>query len=77
MHPGQVRVRISIIRDESFGDRDDFESNEDLTAIDRRIIVSARPVVAKATAAYETTANIVGYPRRLLAQVKVRYIFDR
>lgn len=71
LHPGHVRIRVSIIRDESFLDRDDFERNDDLTAIDRRIIVSVtRPVVAKATAVYETTANIVGYPKRLIAQVK-------
>ena len=59
-------------RHESFGDRDDFENNTALTAIDRRIIVSARPVVAKSTAAYETAAGIVGYPSYLLTQVKVR-----
>jgi len=71
LHPGHVRIRVSIIRDESFLDRDDFERNDDLTAIDRRIIVSVtRPVVAKATAVYETTVNIVGYPKRLIAQVK-------
>ena len=75
LHPGHVRIRVSIIRDESFLDRDDFERNDDLTAIDRRIIVSVtRPVVAKATAVYETTANIVGYPKRLIAQVKVRIV---
>ena len=63
---------IVFQRHESFGDRDDFENNTALTAIDRRIIVSARPVVAKSTAAYETAAGIVGYPARLLTQVKVR-----
>ena len=45
LHPSQVQFRFSIIRDESFGDRDDFENNGDLTAIDRRIIVSARGAI--------------------------------
>jgi len=69
LHPGQVRVRVAIIRVESFGDSSDFESNEDLTAFDRRIIQSARPVMAKASSAYHTTANIVGYPKRLFVQI--------
>jgi len=69
LHPGQVRVRVAIIRVESFGNSSDFESNEDLTAVDRRIIQSARPVLVKASSAYHTTANIVGYPKRLFVQI--------
>jgi hypothetical protein len=86
LHPGQIRVRVSIIRVEAFNTSDesdskDFLENDDLTGLDRRLISAGRytystgqrvtrPVTTTVAVVYDTAAKIVAFPGTVVTQVK-------